>query len=643
MGVGGKFWDLLKPYARHEGTDYLREKRVAVDLSYWIVQHETAFKATHVRKPHLRLTFFRTINLFSKFGALPVFVVDGTPSPLKSRARIARFFRFSGVDVSGLLVAEGVSSERNKTFLKCVQECVELLELFGMPVLKANGEAEALCAQLNAEGHVDACITADSDAFLFGAKCVIKCVKPNTKEPFECYHISDVEDCLGLKRKHLIAISLLVGNDHDLNGVQGIGLEKALRFVRNFSEDEILNQLHEIANGNSPSLQIVSKVVDEIMLCPVESPAMSKTSHCSLCGHPGSKRAHFKSSCEYCGTSTSQGCTRKGEGFKCNCSSCNKVCFYCSVEFFLYLYYALIIPSLKVFDWQGRKEKEQQKHENWHVKVCNKISAEPNFPNDDIIQMYLCNKHGNFTAGDGLCLSWRCPDIDILVDFMDFHQHWEPSYVRQRMLPMLSTIYLREMAAKPEKSMLYGQYVFDSIQRVKIRYGHQSYVIRWRKMTSTAGCIIRTNSVEESDKPQEEIVEIDEFNDHLDEDTAPQIHIDDGCCFLLTDENMELIRGAFPEEVERFLHEKELKASKRRKGSGFKNEGSDEKSESPKSKRVQLKLTEFYQSAKVAAIHAKQGDLANNSENQEDGPSKEKKKVSGSNLPKSVRRRLLFM
>lgn len=43
-----------------------------------------------------------------------------------------------------------------------------------MPVLRASGEAEALCAQLNSKGLVDACITADSDAFLFGAKCVIK-------------------------------------------------------------------------------------------------------------------------------------------------------------------------------------------------------------------------------------------------------------------------------------------------------------------------------------------------------------------------------------------------------------------------------------------------------------------------------------
>ena len=50
-----------------------------------------------------------------------------------------------------------------------------------MPVLWTKGEAEALCAQLNNEGHVDACITADSDAFLFGAKTVIKVLKSNCK------------------------------------------------------------------------------------------------------------------------------------------------------------------------------------------------------------------------------------------------------------------------------------------------------------------------------------------------------------------------------------------------------------------------------------------------------------------------------
>lgn len=62
---------------------------------------------------------------FLQFGAFPVFVVDGTPSPLKSQARILRFFRASGIDLSNLPDAEeGVSVERNLAFTKWVRECV---------------------------------------------------------------------------------------------------------------------------------------------------------------------------------------------------------------------------------------------------------------------------------------------------------------------------------------------------------------------------------------------------------------------------------------------------------------------------------------------------------------------------------------
>ena len=49
-----------------------------------------------------------------------------------------------------------------------------------------------------------------------------------------------------------------------------------------------------------------------------------------------------------------------------------------------------------VFEWQNRKEKEQKRHENWWIKVCNKITMESNFPNDEIIEMYICDNHGQF-------------------------------------------------------------------------------------------------------------------------------------------------------------------------------------------------------------------------------------------------------
>ncbi|KAK7256739.1 hypothetical protein RIF29_30197 [Crotalaria pallida] len=600
MGVGGNFWDLLKPYARNEGFDFLRNKRVAVDLSFWIIQHETAIK-TNVRKPHLRLFFFRTINLFSKFGAFPVFIVDGTPSPLKSHARIARFFRSSGIELTSLPVPD-VPAERNHSFSTCVQECVELVELLGMPVLKAKGEAEALCAQLNSEGHVDACITSDSDAFLFGAKCIIKSFRPNSKEPFECYSISDIEVGLGLKRKHLIAISLLVGNDHDMNGVRGIGLETALRFVQAFNEEDVLNRLHEIGKGNA--LQVPISIESEDNMDTDGNSPNTKQPHCSFCGHPGSKRDHIKFSCEFCIMNDGEGCIRKAEGFKCDCISCG----------------------------MNRKHKEQKRLENWHTKVCHKIAEEPNFPNDEIIDMYLCSDNGQLSANDGPHIIWERPNIEMLIEFLKFHQHWDPSYVRRMMFPMLSTMFLRDMVSATVESLLFGQYEFDSLQRVKIRYGYQFYVIKWKR---AAGNTAYTRSNESG--IQQDVIELDESVDLLDDCDGPEIHVDDGCSFLLTDENMDLVGAAFPEEVKTFWQEQNLKRRKKPISRSQENE----KLASPNSRSTQLNITEFFPSTKVKH-ESKQEESSKKHNSQDSGASTKKRNVESSNIPKSVRRRLLF-
>ncbi|ESQ36819.1 hypothetical protein EUTSA_v10007143mg [Eutrema salsugineum] len=594
MGVGGKFWDLLKPYARQQGFHYLRDKRVAVDLSSWIVQHETAVKG-FVLKPHLRLTFFRTINLFAKFGAYPVFVVDGTPSPLKSQARISRFFQSSGIDTSSLpAIKEGVSVERNKLFCEWVRECVELLELLGIPVVKAKGEAEALCAQLNSQGYVDACITPDSDAFLFGAKCVIKGIKPNSREPFECYHISDIEAGLGLKRKHLLAMSLLVGNDYDSGGVLGIGVDKALRIVRVFSEDEILESLHDIGKGMKPAFNDgIKSLNDGEESC---SEMKRRFPHCSRCGHPGSKRTHFKSSCEHC--SIDSGCIMKPLEFRCECSFCSK----------------------------DRDLKEQKKTENWWIKVCDKITRGPEFPNRKIIELYLSD---SFTE-EGFSMSWGTPDTEMLVDFMVFKLHWDPSYVRKMLLPMLSTIYLRERAENNAGNpLLYEQYEFHSIKCINTRYGHQSFVVRWRKPISTSG--FTQGEAEKSIVVwEDELVEDEESVDPLDGLNEPQVQDDNGDCFLLTDECIGLVQSAFPDETEHFLQEKKMRESKN------KNVSKEASSSRTTTMGVQRSITDFYRSTKTAVDTGGTQIASISAEKKRQATS------TSSSFSKSVRRRLLF-
>ncbi|GJU33408.1 flap endonuclease GEN-like 1 protein isoform X1 [Tanacetum coccineum] len=631
------------------------------------------------------------------FGAYPVFVTDGTPSPLKSQARIMRFFQASGIDLSSLPVSNGTSVERNKKFTKCVQECVELLELFGMPVLRASGEAEGLCAQLNRDGHVDACVTSDSDAFLFGAKCIIKSIKPNSQEPFECYEMSDIEAGLGVKRKHMIAIALLVGNDHDLKGVQGIGLETALSFVKSFSEDEVLDKLCLLGSGNTLDKIYVGDGVHNLD----ENITRTRCSHCSLCGHPGSKRSHLKDSCERCSSIAGEGCVQKPVGFKCDCLSCD----------------------------QGKKEKELKKNEAWQMRVCKKIAMEPNFPNDAIIQMYLSNNNSNFTdrlkvkkwphvseqngfklklvaktprrsycswcvknnpaddckerdtnheygrlsatrvVNDSIVghlqdvldwpssvftsslaslkrdqfefilfsvlvlrygepfMSWKNPNTEMLIDYIAFKLSWEPSFTRQKLFPLLSTILLRNIAKHQVTELLYGQYEVDFIQRTKIRYGHTFYVVTWKK---PAQAVDNNNYTTPFKEPQVLEDDDDELIIISDDSDVTNVRVGNGC--LTTDENMDLVMAAYPEKVNQFMQQKEAKEAKSRKKARSKSALTLADPLSPTSRGVQLNITQFYRSSKGEPSESLK----------EKSSSVEKRNARSGNFSKSARRRLLF-
>lgn len=147
----------------------------------------------------------------------------------------------------------------------------------------------------------------------------------------------------------------MVGSDHDLNGINGIGLETAVRFVKIFSEDEILNRcvflmlvlsylstnhskhhslidyycmllrLHDVAKGEPLVIQGHNTAEDESASCSNDKSLKLRIPHCSHCGHPGNKKAHLKFSCEHCNSTAGQSCSHKPAGFKCLCTSCDLV------------------------------------------------------------------------------------------------------------------------------------------------------------------------------------------------------------------------------------------------------------------------------------------------------------------------------
>ena len=113
-----------------------------------------------------------------------------------------------------------------------IQECQQLLRLFGLPYVTAPMEAEAQCAELVNLGLVDGIVTDDSDCFLFGGTRIYKNMF-NQAKFVECYLSSDLEKEFDLTRDKMVSIAHLLGSDYT-EGLPGIGPVTALEILGEF-------------------------------------------------------------------------------------------------------------------------------------------------------------------------------------------------------------------------------------------------------------------------------------------------------------------------------------------------------------------------------------------------------------------------
>ncbi|RAL46874.1 hypothetical protein DM860_005153 [Cuscuta australis] len=141
--------------------------------------------------------------------------------------------------------AESVTSEM-------FAECQELLQIFGLPYIIAPMEAEAQCAYMELVDLVDGVVTDDSDAFLFGARCVYKNIFDDRKY-VETYLMKDIENELGLDREKLIRMALLLGSDYT-EGVSGIGIVNAIEVVNAFPGEDGLRKFREWVESPDPTI-----------------------------------------------------------------------------------------------------------------------------------------------------------------------------------------------------------------------------------------------------------------------------------------------------------------------------------------------------------------------------------------------------
>jgi len=268
-------------------------RKIAVDTSMSLYQFLIAVRPTEgalnglidesgETTSHLQGLLQRTIRML-KNGIKPCFVFDGKPPELKQKLLEKRHERRVKAEEgkkeaieSGNVQAQSKYSKRTvKMSEKHIQEAKKLLQLMGMPVIEAPGEAEAQCVEMARGGLVFAVGTDDMDALTFGAPIQLRYLtfaEIKNRQVAEI-HLDKVLEGLEMSMDQFIDFCILLGCDY-CDSIRGIGPVRAYEMIK--KHESIEGVVENLDQKKYPIPENFDyKVVRQLFIKPDVLPASS--------------------------------------------------------------------------------------------------------------------------------------------------------------------------------------------------------------------------------------------------------------------------------------------------------------------------------------------------------------------------------
>ncbi|KFO84581.1 Flap endonuclease GEN 1, partial [Buceros rhinoceros silvestris] len=354
-------------------------------------------------------------------GIKLVFVMEGEAPKLKADTMSKRNEMRYGPSKKA-----GTARTGRSLFKAILKECLELLECLGVPWVQAAGEAEAMCAYLNAKGHVDGCITNDGDVFLYGAQTVYRNFAMNAKDPhLDCYTMSSIKEKLGCDRESLIGLAVLLGCDYLPKGIPGVGKEQALKLIEALQGQNLL-QRFEQWKGKFQYDNNLPLVIKRVI-------------HCPKCHHPGSHKEHEHNGCKFC--ESSRYCKPSDSKYCCPC------------------------------EWhQLERAKQASAVED---SIRRKANSCEGFPFSEVIQEFLVNKNKSVNIKE--C---QRPNLLSFQIFASEKMEWTKHYACRKLLALLTRY---DMIQRKSGYVDSKQLQAVRIVKTRVKNGIPCFEIEWQK------------------------------------------------------------------------------------------------------------------------------------------------------------------
>lgn len=206
------------------------DKRIAVDASIFLYRFSA--EGALLENIYLMASIFRHYNIHA------VFVFDGPPPPQKidliekrkkkkedAKREYERLEKIVKENNSGgNTLASETRDEMEETMRELKKQFVrlrdcdivtvkELLVSFGFATIDAEGEADVLCASLSIKRRVDACLSDDTDMFVYGCPVVLRSLSL-LNHTVIVYKTQDILKSLNLTQHEFKMLCVICGTDY---------------------------------------------------------------------------------------------------------------------------------------------------------------------------------------------------------------------------------------------------------------------------------------------------------------------------------------------------------------------------------------------------------------------------------------------
>ena len=235
----------------------LQDKIIAIDTSIILYQYMIAIKTntqdfkTSSGKitSHIHAILIKTLSLL-KQKIKPIFIFDGSPPSIKknilqNRKKIKdkanekidyindELKNNTNQDEIDVLELEKKKYEKRTLLItqEQIEECQEIINLLGIPIINAPEEADSQCAWLIKNNFIDYVASEDMDLLTFGTSKLLRGL--NSKNKIIEYNLEKILEDLGISYIQFIELCILLGCDY-CSTINKIGPTKAYEYIKKY-------------------------------------------------------------------------------------------------------------------------------------------------------------------------------------------------------------------------------------------------------------------------------------------------------------------------------------------------------------------------------------------------------------------------